>query len=394
MHAEAKLKWQTFLFILVAFTLGCNEFMIVGITSDIARTYQASMSQVGILVTAFSIVYAVTTPIMATLTSRFNRYKVLISLMGVFLAGTVLAALAPTLSLLFVSRIISAACSGTILSLILVFGDQVAPPEKRAVTVAYTFAGFSVASVVGLPVGTAISMYTSWHICFWLIALLAVLVIFMTTRLIPRTGKQTIGSLFKQLTLLADPRIILGVSIVAAVYGAQYSFYTYIRPLITHTMGFSPSALNWILFVLGIMFIVGNVVSAQIADHGGLKLLPYVNGGLAVLLLFLAPAVQSPWLGVLDLAVICIFLSSQGATLQVFFMNVASKDHPEAINLASSLEAIFTNVGVALGSLSASLAYGTISIAHMGYMGAVYGLIGAICSLVLYRITRLKNAEK
>ena len=75
-------------------------------------------------------------------------------------------------------------------------------------------------------------------------------------------------------------------------------------------------------------------------------------------------------------------------------MNVASKDHPEAINLASSLDAIFTNVGVALGSLSASLAYGTISIAHMGYMGAVYGLIGSICSLVLYRIARPKNAEK
>lgn len=80
----SKYRLQSMVFVSVAFLLGCNEFMVVGVLSDIAKSYQASLSTVGLLVTSFAIIYAVCTPVITMLTSRFNRFKVLMALMLVF----------------------------------------------------------------------------------------------------------------------------------------------------------------------------------------------------------------------------------------------------------------------------------------------------------------------
>ena len=111
-------KLRSFTFILVAFMLGCNEFMVVGVLSDIARSYHVPLSTVGFLVTAFAGVYAISTPIITTLTSNWNRYKLLMLLMTVFFIGNTLTAMAPTLGWLLFARIITAAVAGTIISLI------------------------------------------------------------------------------------------------------------------------------------------------------------------------------------------------------------------------------------------------------------------------------------
>lgn len=66
-----KLKLQTSIFVLTAFLLGCNEFMIVGIISDLAQSFNGSLSLLGLLVTLFGIVYAGTTPVLTAWTNRW-----------------------------------------------------------------------------------------------------------------------------------------------------------------------------------------------------------------------------------------------------------------------------------------------------------------------------------
>ena len=60
----SKFRLQSVVFVLTAFLLGCNEFMVVGVISDIAKSYHASLSTVGFLVTSFAIIYAICTPLM------------------------------------------------------------------------------------------------------------------------------------------------------------------------------------------------------------------------------------------------------------------------------------------------------------------------------------------
>lgn len=156
-----KYRLQSLVFVLVAFLLGCNEFMVVGVISNIAKSYHASLSTVGLLVTIFAITYAICTPILTTITSKYDRFKVLMVMLAIFWVGNTMTDLAPSLPWLFVSRIITAAVAGTIISLILVFVSVIAPLEKRSMLVAAVFSGFSTATIIGVPIGTTISMLSS-----------------------------------------------------------------------------------------------------------------------------------------------------------------------------------------------------------------------------------------
>ena len=82
-----KYRLQCIIFVLVAFMLGCNEFMVVGVLSNIAESYHASLSAVGLLVTMYALTYAICTPILTTITGKYDRFKVLMTLMVVFFLG-------------------------------------------------------------------------------------------------------------------------------------------------------------------------------------------------------------------------------------------------------------------------------------------------------------------
>ena len=378
-------KLRSFTFILVAFMLGCNEFMVVGVLSDIARSYHVPLSTVGFLVTAFAGVHAISTPIITTLTSNWNRYKLLMLLMTVFFIGNTLTAIAPSLGWLLLARIITAAVAGTIISLINLLVSIITPMDKRPMVLAWVGAGFSIASVIGVPLGTTIATLLSWHDSFWIISGLTLIVFALLAWLTPRDTPQVKGSILEQLALLKDHRVLLGIGITVAVLSLQYTFYTYVRPLITNVMGFSLTSLNWLLLLLGVMSIIGNEIAGLVASNKGVQKLPVVFTIMTILSLILGVALGNKVTGMLTLAALCVVVIIYGTTIQLVFISVAEKEYPQSLALATSLISIFANVGISLGSFTAST---TVSFAHLttlGYVGAVYGILAIGFSFVLRR---------
>ena len=381
-------KLRSFTFILVAFMLGCNEFMVVGVLSDIARSYHVLLSTVGFLVTAFAGVYAISTPIITTLTSNWNRYKLLMLLMTVFFIGNTLTAMAPTLGWLLFPRIITAAVAGTIISLINLLVSIITPMDKRPMVLAWVGAGFSIASVIGVPLGTTIATLLSWHDSFWIISGLTLIVFALLAWLTPRDTPQVKGSILEQLALLKDHRVLLGIGITVAVLSLQYTFYTYVRPLITTVMGFSLTSLNWLLLLLGVMSIIGNEIAGIVASHNGVHKLPFVFILMTILSLILGIALGNKLTGMLVLAALCVVVIIYGTTIQLVFISVAEKEYPQSLALATSLISIFANVGISLGSFTASTTVNFANLTTLGYVGAVYGLLAIGLSLVLRRFYR------
>ena len=381
-------KLRSFTFILVAFMLGCNEFMVVGVLSDIARSYHVLLSTVGFLVTAFAGVYAISTPIITTLTSNWNRYKLLMLLMTVFFIGNTLTAMAPTLGWLLFARIITAAVAGTIISLINLLVSIITPMDKRPMVLAWVGAGFSIASVIGVPLGTTIATLLSWHDSFWIISGLTLIVFALLAWLTPRDTPQVKGSILEQLALLKDHRVLLGIGITVAVLSLQYTFYTYVRPLITAVMGFSLTSLNWLLLLLGVMSIIGNEIAGIVASHNGVHKLPFVFILMTILSLILGIALGNKLTGMLVLAALCVVVIIYGTTIQLVFISVAEKEYPQSLALATSLISIFANVGISLGSFTASTTVNFANLTTLGYVGAVYGLLAIGLSLVLRRFYR------
>lgn len=383
---HAKLRSLTF--ILVAFMLGCNEFMVVGVLSDIARSYHVPLSTVGFLVTAFAGVYAISTPIITTLTSNWNRYNLLMLLMTVFFIGNTLIAMAPTLGWLLFARIITAAVAGTIISLINLLVSIITPMDKRPMVLAWVGAGFSIASVIGVPLGTTIATLLSWHDSFWIISGLTLIVFALLVWLTPRDTPQIKGSILEQLALLKDHRVLLGIGITVAVLSLQYTFYTYVRPLITTVMDFSLTSLNWLLLLLGVMSIIGNEIAGIVASHNGVQKLPFVFILMTILSLILGIALGNKITGMLVLATLCVVVIIYGTTIQLVFISVAEKEYPQSLALATSLISIFANVGISLGSFTASTTVNFANLTMLGYVGAVYGLLAIGLSFALRRFYR------
>lgn len=381
-------KLRSFTFILVAFMLGCNEFMVVGVLSDIARSYHVPLSTVGFLVTAFAGVYAISTPIITTLTSNWNRYNLLMLLMTVFFIGNTLTAMAPTLGWLLFARIITAAVAGTIISLINLLVSIITPMDKRPMVLAWVGAGFSIASVIGVPLGTTIATLLSWHDSFWIISGLTLIVFALLVWLTPRDTPQIKGSILEQLALLKDHRVLLGIGITVAVLSLQYTFYTYVRPLITTVMDFSLTSLNWLLLLLGVMSIIGNEIAGIVASHNGVQKLPFVFILMTILSLILGIALGNKITGMLVLATLCVVVIIYGTTIQLVFISVAEKEYPQSLALATSLISIFANVGISLGSFTASTTANFANLTMLGYVGAVYGLLAIGLSFALRRFYR------
>lgn len=376
-------RLQSILFVFVAFMLGCNEYMIVGVLPDIAHQYHDSLSTLGLLVTVFALVYAIFTPIITSLANRWRRHHVLLDLMVVFFIGNTWTALASNFISMLFSRVLTATVAGAIISIVLVMASFVAPREKRASLVSWVFAGFSIASVIGIPIGTVISTTFSWHDSFWMISGLTIFVFISLIWLVPKDTPQFKSTLSKQFTLLKDTRVLLGVIFIVTVCAADYTIYTYIRPLITNEMGFSNTWLNWLLFGMGIFFIIGNKFGGYIADNGGIHRLGGIYIAMTILYLLFGPLLSFKWIAIIIVALLCVAFSSYGSSTQLMFLDIAEKEYPQSLDLASSLNSIFANIGISLGSFTASQAVAFLPMRNLGYVGAVYGLAATILVLVL-----------
>lgn len=378
-----KYRLQAIVLVLVAFMLGCNELIMVGIISDIARQFSVSLATVGYLVTIFATVYAVSTPIITIYSSRFNRYKTLIVLMVIFLVGNTFTGLAPNYVSLVISRIMTACVAGVIISLVMTFATMIAPREKRTALVSWIFSGFSIASVFGVPIGTAISTRFGWRYAFLLVSVISVITLVFLCVLLPKDSKAVQSSLGNQLSLLKDARIYLGIALVLFGAATMYSYYTYIRPLLTTELGFNLNNLNWLLFLIGIMNIISNQISGVLAALAGLKAMPLVFIAEVVLLILLPFSLGVKLVGLLLL--LTLTTSLLNSPIQIHFLSVAERDYPQSLLLASSLNSIFFNFGISIGSATASSLVHSVGVANISFGGAFYAVIALILVLLLNR---------
>ena len=163
-----------------SFMLGMSEFIVVGILPDIAADLKISEVTVGNLVSLFAFVYAPDTPLGSALSARFP--------IGIFLAGNILCAFAPNYAVLVVARIMIALVSGTLVAVAMTYAPDVTTDRFRTKFIAWVFSGFSIASVVGVPVGTWVANTFGWRWAFHMINVLTIMLIVGMVVALPRNS--------------------------------------------------------------------------------------------------------------------------------------------------------------------------------------------------------------
>lgn len=371
-----------------SFMLGMSEFIVVGILPDIAADLKISEVTVGNLVSLFAFVYAPVTPLGSALSARFPRFATHLTLIGIFLAGNLLCAFAPNYAVLVVARIMIALVSGTLVAVAMTYVPDVTTDRFRTKFIAWVFSGFSIASVVGVPVGTWVANTFGWRWAFHMINVLTIMLIVGMVVALPRNSHIVKIGFLPQFRLFFDRRIQLGVLTVVFGAAASYVFYTYLTPIMRDEVHVPEQYLSVGLVIFGAACLWSNLYGGKLADRGrGAEPLTHIRPiycAHAVLMASLVVAHWVPVYGALLLVVLGMFMYLQNSASQVLYMDVASQSHPGSLNLAASLNSMSFNIGIAIGSAVGGLINGHFGLMWLGPVGALF----LVCAIAITTFLR------
>ena len=337
---------------LASFGIGTTEFVIMGLLPDVAGDLGVTIPQAGLLVTGYALSVAFGSPFLAVATAGMDRRKALLLLIGIFILGNLLCALAPNYALLMTARIVTALCHGAFFGLGAVVAATLVPEQKKAQAIAMMFAGLTLANVLGVPFGTALGEAVGWRNTFWAVVVIGFAAAFALYAWLPRNMPTPRMKLIHEARSLGSTQVILAMLISVVVSASLFGVFTYITPILENVTLISPHEVTLMLLLFGIGLTAGNFVGGWLGDW---KLMPSVIGILALLIpvlsLFtltsasLVPAAVTIFCwGLLAFALI--------SPLQMRVVNEAA----QAPNLASTLNQGAFNLGNAAGAWIGGLA--------------------------------------
>ncbi|SMC53837.1 MFS transporter [Kibdelosporangium aridum] len=368
-----------------AFGIGTTEFVIMGLLPEVAATYSVSIPSAGLLISGYALGVVVGAPLLTAVGSRWSRKRLLIGLMALFIAGNVLAAIAPTYGLLMTGRIVAALSHGAFFGVGSVVAASLVAPAKQASAIAMMFTGLTVANVLGVPLGTALGQALGWRSTFWAVAILGVIGLVGIIALVPDLPKDTTTNLRHELAVFKRPQVWLALAMTALGFAGVFASFTYIAPMMTEVAGFSSGMVTWLLVLFGVGLVAGNLFGGKAADKA---LMPSLYGILAALAVVLAVFTFTAHAQIPAAITILLFGAAGFATVAPLQARVMDKAEG-APALASAANIAAFNLGNAggawLGGLAIDKGLGYTAPNWIGALLAIAGLGVALYSGLLDR---------
>ncbi|SEM61173.1 MFS transporter [Nonomuraea pusilla] len=264
------------------FAVGTGMFVTAGLLPPISAELHVSPSAAGQLMTVFALAYAVLSPLLAALTARLSRRRVLLLALGVFVLGNTLTALAPTYELVMATRVVAAAGAAMFTPTASGVATALSTPERRGRALALVMGGLTVSSAIGVPLGTWLGGVSGWRTTIWLVVVLGVAGFAGVAALVPDARVPTTGRLSERFAPLADRRVLAVLTTQLLMFTAAFTAYTYIGSLID-------LPLPAVLWAWGIGGIVGNQLGGRFTDAYGPRRMVLAGLGAGTLCLALIP---------------------------------------------------------------------------------------------------------
>ena len=367
-----------FVLALSTFVLGTSEFMLSGLLPEIASDLGVSIPDAGLLISAFAVGMLVGAPTMAAATLRLRRKLTLIATLLVFLAGHVVAALAPTYGVLFGTRVVSAVAAAGFWAVAAVTTIGLVPVERRGRAMATLVGGLTVANVLGVPAGTFVGQHAGWRSAFWVVAALSTVAIAGVLLAVPSTERSSAGhSLRTEFGVYRNPRLWLALLITASSTAMTIATFSYLSPLLTDAAGLSAGWVPAVLGLYGVGALLGVGVGGRLADLRPWHTLAAGITGTMLVLVALALGGTRPVVAVTGALLLGLtgFVINPALNVRVFALAADAPTLAGATNVSAFNTGILAapwlgglTIGAGLGYLSVtwvSLALGAVALAAL-----------------------------
>lgn len=360
------------------FTITTTEIMPIGLLRPMSDDLGVSEGSIGLTVTFFAFVAALSAPTLSTATRLLDRRPILLAVMAAFVVGNTLTALTVNYVMLVVVRMAIGMALGLMWAIVAATAVRLVPANAavRATTIA--FSGVSLASVLGMPVGTVIGQALGWRAAYWTLAALSAVTLTALALLLRSVpgDSNTIGLRgLPGLLRMHDLRTTLIVT--ALVITGAYAAYTYVTPFIVEIVGIDAELVGVVLLVMGVAGVTGNFTAGAFLTRT-----PSVRWSLSAIVAVLAVAlvvtpVVSPWLpaALVGLLVWAAGYAAAPIGLQTTVFRVA----PAYRESATTLYSTTFNLSIGVGAL-----IGAVAIERGGALAPV--VVGAVCAVTALAI--------
>ena len=379
--------WKTidlrpFILALGTFAIGTDAFIIGGILPRIAHDLSVSVGRTGLVVSAFSLSYAVGSPLVAALSARWRRSTVIVGGLAVFAAANLLSAVSPTFACLLATRVIAALAAGLVAPASYALASTLGSSHNRGKMLAIIAAGFTSAIVLGVPLGVLIGKYAGWRGSLIFVSILggiAALALFASGVPEPdSTGSPP--DLREQLRILRRPETIIVLTPFLIWSIANFGLYTFIAAILGRALSATAVPILLLLFGLGCM--AGNFIGGALSDRYGTRWPTIICLMLLICVLASVEPASSSLTAASGIMIgwgICmaaLFTLQQQRTIAV---------NPKQSNLLLALNNSALYFGASVGAIAGGVVI-SVSLTFLAPMSAGVAVLGLLALLVLPRV--------
>jgi predicted MFS family arabinose efflux permease len=367
-----------------AFAVGTSAYVVSGVLPAVSAELDVSVTAAGQLTTVFALAYAVSAPLLATVTARWERRSLLLAALLVAALGNALSAVATTYPLLLTGRIVAALGAAAYTPAATLFATALRPPAERGRAVAIVFGGLTVALALGVPMGSLLAGGIGYRGVFALVAAVSLVTAVAVRLQLPLMAGSAAVPLRERFAAAADGRVLTVLAITVSGVVATMCVYIYVVPLLSVTTGLDGSIIGALLLAYGLGAIVGNWWGGRATDRfGSVRTLFATMAGFMVMIATL-PVTATTAVGAgLALFVWSVFTWSFNPPVQALLLELAPSG-----GLVLSLNASAIYLGMGLAGVLGGVVVDTAGALALPQVGAALGLVSVVLLLMLRSRTR------
>jgi predicted MFS family arabinose efflux permease len=364
-HSRPRLPLAVWVLGVVAFIMGTSELVVVGLLPELATTFRIPTASAGLLVTIYAIGMMLGAPIMALATLRMPRRTALLAALVVFAASHVVTAFSSSIGLTLTARFIAALANGTFWAVGAVVATDAAGPGSSARALSVMVSGFTLANVVGAPLGTALGQALGWQSPFLLLGALTLGATVLVAKQVSAARPPHVdirSAVLAETAALKRPSIWLVYAATALVPGGLLATYSYVAPLLLDRARVPAGVVPLALLFYGVGAVAGVVFAGRYGDHRPLTVLV---GAVAVQLSVLVAITLWGGNGLVAIALL-VLLGAAAMVTNPVLVALVVRAAGGANTLAVALSTSSFNIGIAFGS---ALGGAALSSAALGLQG-------------------------
>ena len=357
------------------FVIGCGVMSVAGTLNDIAHSLQVSVALAGQLITVAAATMAFGAPLLAGWIAGFDRRRLLALALLWYGAGHALSALMPSYAALWPVRAATMLAAAVFTPQAAAAVGFMAAPQERGRAITFIFLGWSVASVLGLPMSAWLGETFGWRTAFDAVALLAFIAAAWVYKVVPDGVRPAALSLRDWKDVLTHP-VLMAMVMVTALFGAgQFTLFSYFAPYYKLQLGANTEQITLMLVWFGAFGLIGNLVLTRFIDRVGADVAVTVSMGLIACSLALWPLGTGLISTALVLVPWALGCFSSNSTQQARLGQAAPTLAPALMALNTSAIYLGQAAGAASGGwLIAHTGYAWLNWAGLVWMAAAIGV--------------------